>query len=198
MATTDFDVVIIGAGISGISAAYHLQKHSPNRTYTILEGRQNMGGTWDLFQFPGIRSDSDMYTLGFSFRPYEGEKAIADGASILNYLKDTAAEYGMDKRIQFNHRVVAANWSSEEARWKVQVKEMKSGNIKAYTCNFLFACTGYYNYEEGYLPVFKGRDHFKGDIVHPQHWPEGLDYEDKTNSCHWQWCYRNHINSSAG
>lgn len=174
-----FDVLIVGAGISGIGAAVHLQDKCPDKRYVILEARENLGGTWDLFRYPGIRSDSDMYTLGFSFRPWNGGKAIADGPSILQYLKDTASEYGVDRNIRFRQRVVKTSWSSEDVRWTVEVREGDEGKTTVYTCNFLFACSGYYRYDQGYTPDFPGRDAFKGRVVHPQLWTDDIDYEGK-------------------
>ena len=172
-----FDVVVVGAGLSGIGAGYHIQTNSPDRSWVVLEGRERMGGTWDLFRYPGIRSDSDMYTLGFSFRPWTDAKAIADGPSILRYLEDTARETGVDRRIRYRHRVKSAAWSSEEARWTLVVDH--EGEERRFTCAFLFMCTGYYNYERGYLPDFPGVADFGGRIVHPQFWPEDLDYAGK-------------------
>jgi monooxygenase len=171
------DVVIVGAGISGISAAWHLQKRCPGKNYLILESRADMGGTWDLFKYPGIRSDSDMFTLGFRFKPWESAKSIADGPSILAYLKETAAENGIDKRMRFNNKVVAADWSDADNVWTLTVDQ--GGAQKTITCSFLLACSGYYNYDEGYSPKFEGSEDFAGPIVHPQHWPEDLDYADK-------------------
>ncbi len=174
-----FDVVVVGAGISGIGAGYFLQRDCPDRSYVILEGRERLGGTWDLFRYPGIRSDSDMYTLGYSFKPWTQAKAIADGPSILRYLDETAREHGIDRHIRHQHRVVAASWSTPEARWTVTVERGAERERVEFTCNFLFMCSGYYNYEAGYLPHFEGREDFAGTIVHPQHWPEGLDYAGK-------------------
>ena len=174
-----FDVLVVGAGISGIGAAYYLQTDCPNRTYTILEGREDLGGTWDLFRYPGIRSDSDMYTLGYSFKPWTGEKAIADGASILEYLRDAATEHGIDNHIRFRHLVTRAEWSSEDGRWTVEASSTETGETVIYTCSFLFLCAGYYSYKSGYIPEFEGRDRFRGEIVHPQQWPEGLDHREK-------------------
>ncbi|OBB75036.1 NAD(P)/FAD-dependent oxidoreductase [Mycobacterium sp. 852014-52144_SCH5372336] len=171
------DVVIVGAGISGISAAWHLQDRCPGKTYAILERRENLGGTWDLFKYPGIRSDSDMFTLGFRFKPWTSEKAIADGPSIMAYLKETVAEYGIDKHIRYQHRVLSANWSDEKNHWTVRVE--RDGEEAEITASFLFAASGYYNYDEGYTPEFVGRDDFEGTVIHPQHWPEDLDYEGK-------------------
>ncbi|MGE2692851.1 flavin-containing monooxygenase [Mycolicibacterium pulveris] len=175
---TEFvDVVIVGAGISGISAAWHLQDRCPDKSYLVLERRENLGGTWDLFKYPGIRSDSDMFTLGFRFKPWTSEKAIADGPSIMAYLKETVAEYGIDKRIRYGHQVLAADWSDEDNQWTVRVE--RDGQEVEIKCSFLFACSGYYNYDEGYLPKFAGYDDFEGTLVHPQHWPEDLDYQGK-------------------
>ena len=171
------DVLIVGAGISGISAAWHLQDRSPSKTYAILERRENMGGTWDLFKYPGIRSDSDMFTLGFRFKPWTSAKAIADGPSILSYIKDAAAENGIDENIRYRHRVVAADWSDVDDRWTVTV-DTGEDEITM-TCSFFFATTGYYDYDEGYSPEFPGSGDFAGTIVHPQHWPEDLDYTGK-------------------
>jgi monooxygenase len=172
-----FDVVIIGAGLSGIGAGVHLGKHCPGKSYVILENRDAIGGTWDLFRYPGIRSDSDMYTLGYSFKPWTEQKAIADGPSIWRYVNDTAREYGIDRHIRFKHKVTRAAWSSAEARWTIEAEH--AGQTRRFTANFLFSCAGYYNYEQGYLPDFKGRERFKGAFIHAQHWPENLDYSGK-------------------
>jgi monooxygenase len=177
--STHLDVLIVGAGISGISAAYHLQTRCPSKTYAILEGRESLGGTWDLFRYPGVRSDSDMYTLGYSFRPWTSPKAIADGASILAYVRDTAEEYGIDRKIRYGHRVERARWSTKEARWTIEARETASGKTLTLTCNFLFMCAGYYDYESGYTPELAGRDRFRGRIVHPQQWTSDIDYEGK-------------------
>lgn len=177
--TDHLDVVIVGAGISGICAAYHMQKESPNKSYAILEGRADMGGTWTLFTYPGIRSDSDMYTLGFPWRPWRDPKAIADAPDIMNYLRETVEETGIDKKIRYNSKVVAASWSSDKGQWAITVRNSETGEDKEMTCNFLFMCSGYYKYEEGFTPEFAGRDDFKGDVIHPQHWPENLDYTGK-------------------
>lgn len=173
------DVLIVGAGISGIGAAYHLQKHCPRRSYVILEGRPRLGGTWDLFQYPGIRSDSDMYTLGYSFRPWTQPKAIADGPAILTYLRETAEAYGIDRKIEYGRRVERAAWSSEHARWTVDVLEVETNTRTRYTCNFLFVCAGYYDYESGHTPEIPGRERFAGRVVHPQHWTKDVDYDGK-------------------
>lgn len=173
------DVLVVGAGISGIDAGYHLQTLCPGKSYVILEGRDDLGGTWDLFRYPGIRSDSDMHTLGFSFRPWKEAKAIADGPAIKKYLRETARDYGIDKHIRFQHRVTRASWSSETATWDVEVERGPEREALRFTCGFLFMCSGYYRYEEGYTPTFEGRDAFRGTIVHPQHWPEDLDYRGK-------------------
>ena len=177
MAQEHFDVVIVGAGLSGIGAGYHLQTEAPDRSYVILEGREAIGGTWDIFRYPGIRSDSDMYTLGYNFKPWKEAKAIADGPSILNYVRETAAENGIDRHIRFNHMVKRASWSTEDAAWTVEAEQ--GGKTVRITCNFLFLCGGYYSYEGGYSPDFPGAERFKGAIVHPQKWPEGLDYRGK-------------------
>ena len=183
MSAQHVDVLVIGAGISGIGAAYHLQVESPNRTYLILEGRSDIGGTWDLLRYPGIRSDSDMHTLGFEFKPWNADKAIADGPSIMAYLRETIAEYGIDRHIRFGHLVRRAEWSSESATWTVEVDLVDGsgspGTTATYTCNFLSMCSGYYSYTDGYTPDFAGRERFQGEIVHPQHWPEDLDYAGK-------------------
>ena len=172
-----FDVLIVGAGLSGIGAAYHLQTDAPDRSYAILEGRDSIGGTWDLFRYPGIRSDSDMYTLGYRFRPWTDPKAIADGPSILKYVKDTAAEAGIDRHIRYGHQVKRAAWSSADAIWTVEAEQ--GGTVRTFTCNFLYLCSGYYNYARGYAPEFAGSADFGGTIVHPQFWPEDLDYSGK-------------------
>ncbi len=173
-----FDVLIVGAGLSGIGAAYHLQNRCPDKSYAILEGRSASGGTWDLFRYPGIRSDSDMYTLGYRFRPWRQAKAIADGPSILDYVRDTAREYGIEEKIRYDHWVSDVSWCSETALWTVTA--MRDGAQVQITCNFLWMCSGYYRYAEGYTPDFAGTDNFKGEIVHPQHWPQNLDYKDKS------------------
>jgi cation diffusion facilitator CzcD-associated flavoprotein CzcO len=174
-----FDVMVVGAGISGIGAAYHLQARCPDRTYVVLEGRADLGGTWDLFRYPGIRSDSDMHTLGYRFKPWEARKAIADGDDILAYLRETATEYGIDRHIRFNHRVTKAAWSSEDARWEVEVSRTDTGETVALTCNFLFMCSGYYDYDKGYTPDFRGVDRFEGQVVHPQQWTDEVEVEGK-------------------
>jgi cation diffusion facilitator CzcD-associated flavoprotein CzcO len=173
-----FDVLIVGAGLSGIGAAYHLQTRCPGRSFVIFEARDRLGGTWDLFRYPGIRSDSDMYTLGYSFRPWTSPQAIADGPAILTYLQETAEEYGIDQKIRFNHRIVRASWSSDARRWSVEAVG-PGGEIVRVTCGFLFCCAGYYDYDEGYTPEFPGRERFRGRIVHPQHWTSDVDYEGK-------------------
>jgi monooxygenase len=173
------DVVIVGAGLSGIGAAHYVQADCPWASYAVLEARGAIGGTWDLFRYPGIRSDSDMFTLGYSFRPWDGEKAIADGDSILQYIKDTAAAEGIDEHIRFNHRIVRAAWSSDDARWHITAERTDTGETIELTCGFLFSCSGYYRYDHGYEPAFPGRERFGGTIVHPQHWPEDLDYAGK-------------------
>jgi len=173
------DVLVVGAGISGIGAGYFLQTMCPDRSYAILEGRDDLGGTWDLFRYPGIRSDSDMHTLGYSFKPWTDPKTIADGLSILKYLRETAAENGIDDKIKYQHMVTKAEWSSHESRWTVQVAVGEAKQPTTYTCNFLFMCSGYYSYKSGYKPDFAGADDFAGQIVHPQEWPEDLDCTGK-------------------
>ena len=171
------DVLIIGAGLSGIGAAHHIQTAFPGKTYTILEARDVIGGTWDLFRYPGVRSDSDMFTLGYRFRPWLKAEAIADGASILDYVRDTATAGGIEAHIRFNHRVTRAAWSTAEARWTVEA--VHSAETVSVTCNFLLMCSGYYRYDHGYLPQFAGIEDFRGQVVHPQHWPQDLDYAGK-------------------
>ncbi len=173
------DVLVVGAGISGIGAGYHLQEKCPDRSWAIFEARDSIGGTWDLFRYPGIRSDSDMYTLGYRFRPWASDKSIVDGSEILDYVRDTASENGIDERIRFGHRVVAAEWSSAEQHWEVEAERTDTGETVQVTCSFLFFCTGYYRYDEGYTPKFEGIGRFKGQVVHPQHWPDALDYAGK-------------------
>ena len=173
----NFDVLIVGAGISGIGAAYHLMDKCPGKTYAILEGRHALGGTWDLFRYPGIRSDSDMHTLGFNFAPWKEAKAIADGPSIRTYLQRIANENDIVSNIRFSHMVKSASWDTEQAKWTVTAEH--EGETVAYTCNFLQMCSGYYNYAKGYTPEFTGLDTFAGTLIHPQHWPEDLDYSGK-------------------
>ncbi|QQS12619.1 MAG: NAD(P)/FAD-dependent oxidoreductase [Rhodospirillales bacterium] len=173
------DVLIVGAGLSGIGAAYHLQRDCPRRSYAILEGRERSGGTWDLFRYPGVRSDSDMYTLGYAFKPWREAKAIADGPSILRYIRETAAENGIEAKIRYRHRVVAASWSSADSRWTVEVERGADKERVTLTCAFLFVCSGYYDYARGHAPEFPGAVDFSGRIVHPQFWPEDLDHVGK-------------------
>jgi monooxygenase len=179
MANEHLDVLVVGAGISGIGAGYYLQKKCPERSFAILEGRQQIGGTWDLFRYPGIRSDSDMHTLGYSFRPWRGDKSIADGPAILAYLQETAAHFGIDRKIRLGHRVESASWSSADNRWALQVRRDGQAELLAMSCNFLFMCSGYYRYEQGYQPEFAGIERFKGPVIHPQQWPADLDYAGK-------------------
>jgi monooxygenase len=176
------DVVVVGAGISGIGAAYHLKTLCPDRTFVMLEGRSDIGGTWDLFRYPGVRSDSDMHTLGYSFKPWKAEKSIADGPSIMAYLRETVAENDIAPHIRFGHRVRSADWSSDTARWTVRADVTDGDGTteqRGYTCSFLFMCSGYYSYRAGHTPEFAGRDDFSGTIVHPQEWPENLDVSGK-------------------
>ncbi len=179
MEHTDFDVLIVGAGLSGIGAAYHLQEKCPGKSYAILEGREAIGGTWDLFRYPGIRSDSDMHTLGYIFKPWNERKAIADGPSILKYVRETAEENGIDQHIQFNRLVRKASWDSGTSTWTVEAEDAKTGAMSTLTCRFLYMCSGYYSYEGGYKPDFPGEAAFKGNVIHPQNWPEDLDYAGK-------------------
>ena len=171
------DVLIVGAGISGIDAAYRLQQRCPGRTFAILEGRDRVGGTWDLFRYPGVRSDSDMFTLGFPFRPWRGDLAIVGGGAIRDYVEDTAREFGLFDRICFGHRVARATWSSADARWTVEAEH--EGAVRTLTCRFLYLASGYYDYAHGYRPNWPGEDEFQGWIVHPQVWPEDLDVSGK-------------------
>ena len=173
------DVIIVGAGLSGVGGACHLKIECPQKSFAILEGRERIGGTWDLFRYPGIRSDSDMYTLGYRFRPWRENKAMADGPSILNYIRDTAAEYQIDKLIRYHHRVRRASWSSQHARWTIEAEAGPDKSLVRLTCNFLYLCTGYYDYDSGYTPDWPGVERFRGTIVHPQKWPEDLDYSGK-------------------
>ena len=178
MTMEHFDVGIVGAGLSGIGAAYHLKTTCPDRTFAIFEGRDAIGGTWDLFRYPGIRSDSDMYTLGYAFKPWTEAKAIADGPSILNYVRETARENDIEKAIRFGHKIKRVGWSTDDTRWTVEAEV--AGEIVRYTCNFLFLCGGYYSYDGGYTPDFPGMADFKGRMVHPQQWPTDLDYAGKS------------------
>jgi len=179
MSMEHFDVLIVGAGLSGVGAGVHLHEECPGKSYAILEGRPSMGGTWDLFRYPGIRSDSDMHTLGYRFKPWREAKAIADGSSILRYVKETAAEYGVDRHIRYQHLATKAVWSSADATWTVEALRKDSGETVRFTCNFLFMCAGYYSYRQGFTPEFQGIERFKGTIIHPQQWPEDLDYRNK-------------------
>jgi monooxygenase len=177
--TEHLDVLVVGAGLSGIGAGHHLQTECPWASYAIFEARGAIGGTWDLFRYPGVRSDSDMFTLGYSFRPWDDDQAIADGGSILAYIRDTAAAEGIDRHIRFHHRIVRADWSTANACWHVTAERTDTGDTVELTCGFLFSCSGYYRYDQGYLPDFPGMDDFAGTIVHPQFWPDDLDYTGK-------------------
>lgn len=179
MTTEHIDVLIVGAGLSGIGAAYHLQKECPNKKVLIVERRNAIGGTWDLFRYPGIRSDSDMFTLGYNFKPWINTKAIADGTSIREYVQETARENGIDKKIRFGLQVRHAAWSSKNATWLVDAVREATGEAVQFSCNFLLMCSGYYNYDAGYTPEFKGVKDFKGQIIHPQKWTEDIDYKNK-------------------
>jgi cation diffusion facilitator CzcD-associated flavoprotein CzcO len=176
---THVDVVVVGAGISGIDAAYHLTQNCPDRSFVMLEGRPDIGGTWDLFKYPGIRSDSDMHTLGFGFKPWIHDKAIADGPSIMEYLRETVAEHDLERHIRFNTHVDRADWSSDDGRWTLTATDTASGEPVTYTCTFLFMCSGYYSYKGGYRPEFPGEERFGGTLIHPQQWPDDLDYQGK-------------------
>ncbi|HEY8378007.1 MAG TPA: NAD(P)/FAD-dependent oxidoreductase, partial [Nannocystis sp.] len=169
-----FDVVIVGAGLSGIGAACHLRRNCPDRTFAILESRDAIGGTWGLFRYPGIRSDSDMFTFGYSFEPWTEPKALADGPSIRAYVQATARKYDVERHIRFGHRMVRAAWSSADAEWTIEVTR-RDGSSARFRAGFLWLCTGYYRYDAGHTPEFRGRERFRGRIVHPQHWPEDLD-----------------------
>jgi cation diffusion facilitator CzcD-associated flavoprotein CzcO len=173
------DVLIVGAGLSGIAAGYHLGSTCPDRTYEIWEARDAIGGTWDLFRYPGIRSDSDMYTLGYSFRPWKDQKAIADGPSILRYVRETAEEFGIDRHIRFGRKVLSASWSSTDACWTVEATDTSTGEAVKVTCQWLMMCSGYYDYDEGYTPEFEGLESFAGAVVHPQKWPQDLSMAGK-------------------
>ena len=176
---SNYDVVVVGAGISGIGAAYNLQKTCPTKSFAIFEARENIGGTWDLFKYPGIRSDSDMHTMGFRFKPWTDPKTIADGPSILKYLDEAVKENDLEEKIQFMKKVVSAKWSSTNANWTLIVRNTNNSLEETVTCKILYLCGGYYNYDNGYLPEFKGYEDFEGEIIHPQHWPEDLNYEGK-------------------
>ena len=171
------DVLIVGAGLSGIGAACHLEEECPSKSYAVLEARDAIGGTWDLFRYPGVRSDSDMFTLGYRFKPWTDTKTLADGPAILSYVRETAREHDVDDKIRFGHKVVGMSWSGDDARWTVQID--RDGERTQMSCSFVFLCSGYYDYEGGYTPEFEGIDDFGGQIVHPQKWPEDLDYAGK-------------------
>ena len=173
------DVLIIGAGLSGIGGACHLRRNCPDRSFMILESREASGGTWDLFRYPGIRSDSDMYTFGYGFKPWSDKSSIADGHKILSYIREAAAEYDVEQHIRYQHKVVSASWSSTQSRWLVTAERGDTGEQVTISCQFIFSCSGYYDYDQGYTPEFAGIDKFKGQVIHAQHWPEQLDYQGK-------------------
>jgi monooxygenase len=173
------DVLIVGAGLSGIGAGYHLKANCPEKTYAILEARDCIGGTWDLFRYHGIRSDSDMYTLGYAFKPWKAAKSIADGPSILSYVRQTATDHGIEQNIRFNHRVLRAEWSTPDSSWTVEAERTDTQETVRFSCGFLFMCSGYYDYAAGYTPEFQGSERFAGQIVHPQQWTEDIDYAGK-------------------
>ncbi|MCO5249342.1 MAG: NAD(P)/FAD-dependent oxidoreductase [Chitinophagales bacterium] len=179
MEKNNFDVIIMGAGLSGIGTAYHLQKECKGKSYVILENRADMGGTWDLFKYPGVRSDSDMFTLGYSFKPWTYDQAIADGSLILNYIKETASENGIEENIHFNTKIKRADWDSHTNTWTLSCEDNASGRTVKYTSKYVISCLGYYNYDKGHRPEFKGEKDFKGEIVHPQFWPKDYDYSGK-------------------
>jgi cation diffusion facilitator CzcD-associated flavoprotein CzcO len=174
-----FDVLIVGAGISGIGMACHLQKESPGKRYAILERRSAIGGTWDLFRYPGVRSDSDMFSFAYAFRPWMSPKVLSEGRLVREYVKETAEEYGVDRHIRFGLKILKADWSSDQNLWTITALKESTGETSSYTCNFFVSCTGYYDYDQGHLPVFPGFDRFKGQTIHPQFWPENLDYRGK-------------------
>lgn len=176
---THFDVLIVGAGLSGVAAGYYMQARCPNRSYAILEMRGAIGGTWDLFRYPGIRCDSDMFSLGFPFRPWPEDEMIAGGEAICDYIQDTAREFGIDRHIRFHHKVVEASWSSAEGRWTLVAEHTKTGERLRYTANFVISCSGYYDYENPYTPEFPGREDFQGELIHPQLWSDEVDYTGK-------------------
>ena len=182
MTTEHFDVLIVGLlrTFSGIGAGVHLHEKCSQKSFAILEGRSSMGGTWDLFRYPGVRSDSDMHTLGYNFKPWRDAKSIADGPSILSYVRETAAEYDVDKKIRYDHLVKSAAWDSATSTWTVTAERPDAGGIATLTCNFLFMCAGYYSYRCGFTPDFPGAEDYKGAVVHPQKWPEDLDYRGKS------------------
>jgi len=177
--TEHLDVLVVGAGLSGICAGHYLQTETPWASYAIFEARDAIGGTWDLFRYPGVRSDSDMFTLGYPFRPWKSSKMIVDGESIRHYIEDTAAEEGIDSHIRFQHRIVRAEWSTDDARWHVTAERTDTGETVEVTCGFVINCSGYYRYDHGYQPDFPGADRFQGQLIHPQHWPEDLEVAGK-------------------
>jgi cation diffusion facilitator CzcD-associated flavoprotein CzcO len=175
----DFDVIVIGAGLSGIGAAYRLKTECPGKRFAVLEARDAIGGTWDLFRYPGIRSDSDMFTLGYPFHPWKAPKAIADGPAILDYIRETSTRFGIDPHIRFGHRIIAARWSSADAMWTLDAEVGPERRRETFRCRFVYACAGYYRYDTAHTPEFRGSDRFRGPIVHPQWWPTDLDYTGK-------------------
>lgn len=174
-----FDVLIVGAGLSGIGAAYELQQKCPGKTYAILEMRDAIGGTWDIHRYPGIRSDSDMFTFGYKWRPWSSDQTLADGPSILKYIRDTATEAGIDRNIRFGHKVVKGSWSTDDAQWTLEAVDQATGETRSFTAKYVYLCSGYYRYDEGFIPDFKGLDEYQGQVVHPMNWPEDLDYTGK-------------------
>lgn len=179
MTNEHVDVLIIGAGLSGIGTAVHLSQNCPDKRIAILERRQQVGGTWDLFRYPGIRSDSDMFSFGFAFRPWNELKTLADGESIRRYISDTAREYGVEQNIRFGIETEQVQWCSEQQQWVISARDLVSGQARHYSRDFLVSCTGYYDHKAGYLPEFPGAERFQGQCIHPQHWPQDLDYSGK-------------------
>ena len=177
--TNSVDVLIIGAGVAGIGVACHLTRDCPDKSFAVLERRQNIGGTWDLFRFPGIRTDSDVFSYGYEFRPWDGIKVMVDGETIREYLNDSAREYGVDKKVRFGLKILRADWKSESAQWTVTAREEATGEEKVFFARVLICCTGYYNYDQGYTPHFPGQERFQGPCIHPQQWPEALEYKGK-------------------
>ncbi len=179
MSTTHVDVLVIGAGLSGVGMACHIARQCPGLSYALVERRERLGGTWDLFRYPGIRSDSDMFSFGYKFRPWHALKVLADGPSIRQYIGETAQEYGVDEHIHYGLKTASANWDSQARRWTVESVNEATGQTQTFVCRVLLPCTGYYSYDQGYMPDFPGADRFKGELFHPQHWPEDLDYSGK-------------------
>ena len=173
------DVLIMGAGLSGIGSAYHLQKHCSDKTYIVLEARNAIGGTWDLFRYPGIRSDSDMFTFGYKFKPWKKSKTIANGDEIKHYIEEAASENRIDQHIRFDHKIISADWSDKTALWTVTAQSSKKTELQVFNCKFFFSCGGYYNHDKGHTPKFEGVEQYQGKLIHPQQWPQDLDFSNK-------------------